>query len=88
MGEGEEGIDMKLRSRGTETRYDADGCGNHLDRIRASFSGPRELVGPRVGKLFCETCQKFKPKNKTPAHKGWKCTECKKSIDTSQNKVI
>lgn len=25
---------------------------------------------------FCDTCRTYKPKNKRPHVKGWKCTEC------------
>jgi ribosomal protein L37AE/L43A len=32
----------------------------------------------RHGKLFCESCQQTKPKNNTPARKGWKCDDCEK----------
>lgn len=28
-------------------------------------------------KRFCESCRQYKPKDKAPAVKGWRCLDCR-----------
>lgn len=32
---------------------------------------------PIAGYRYCETCRTYKPKDKRPAVKGWKCKDCR-----------
>lgn len=66
---------MKQPSHGHGSRYDNDGCGNHLDRIRDRAPGLGQFLN--FGKRFCWECKRHMPKDKAPAVKGWRCKECK-----------
>lgn len=66
---------MKQTSHGHGSRYDNDGGGNHIDRIRERAPGLGMFLNFR--KRFCWSCKQYRPKDKAPAVKGWRCKECK-----------
>jgi len=66
---------MKQSSHGHGSRYDNDGGGNHIDRIRERAPGLGMFLNFR--KRFCWECKQYRPKDKAPAVKGWRCKECK-----------
>ena len=66
---------MKQPSHGHGSRYDNDGGGNHIDRIRERAPGLGMFLNFR--KRFCWECKQYRPKDKAPAVKGWRCKECK-----------
>jgi hypothetical protein len=66
---------MRIRSKGTGNRYAKDLGGNHIEMVRANATSNGVFIA--FGRRFCETCQTLKPKDSTPAKKGWKCNDCK-----------
>jgi hypothetical protein len=66
---------MKVANKGTGNRYARDLGGNHIEAIRSTATSNGVFIA--FGKRFCETCQTLKPKDSTPAKKGWKCKDCK-----------
>lgn len=63
------------RSRGAGTRYDNDGGGNHIARLReapvSTFTFSKRNL------RFCETCRNAKECDRSvKAVKGWKCKDC------------
>jgi len=64
----------KNRVRDSETRFDQF-SGNWMERQNSTRAQPGVKIN--FGKRFCVSCKTFKPRDKTPAMKGWRCAECK-----------
>jgi hypothetical protein len=67
---------------GSGTRYDNDGCGNHIDRLRGVGKKPPMTGLPDFSTKLCLCCGKRKPRKggTNPAKKGWKCADCKTKV--------
>lgn len=64
-----------MSGKGNSIRYDNDGGGNHIQRLRDAR--PSSMCFSSYNKRFCETCKLSKPKGNRPAVKGWKCDDCR-----------
>jgi len=66
-----------MRSKGYGTRFDDDGSGNHIDRLR--MASKPSIYLPSMKFRVCDACKLKKPKKgASPVQaRPWLCADCK-----------